>query len=91
MGADLGPDPQGYTALRVLGSPHSRRLWVIVPGRTSSSAHGFGGPWGPVDARPMLPQSLGKPAFASFKVISDEAALKNKNQFCIYLFGYVGS
>ena len=63
---------------------------MIVPGRTSSSAHGFGGPWGPVDVRPMLPQSLGKPAFASFKVIPDEAALKNK-KFCIYLFGYVGS
>ena len=56
---------------------------MIVPGRTSSSAHGFGGPWGPVDVRPMLPQSLGKPAFASFKVIPDEAALKQK---ILYLF-----
>ena len=46
----------------------------------SSSAQGFTGPWGPVDDRPKqspgrLPQSLGEPTFASFKVIPDRAAL----------------
>ena len=58
---------------------------MIIPGRTSSSAHGFGGPWGPVDARPMLPPKPGGTCFCFLQGHPKWSSFK-KQKIIMYLF-----